>query len=256
MPNLKIYTDGSSLGNPGPGGWGVVILADRKKIELSGGVPHTTNNRMEMQAVIEALKWVKTHRKATASIDLYTDSTLLVKTLTHGWKRKKNQDLWEELDRLNGGLTVNYHWVKGHASNRHNNRCDQLAVQAAEKMIGKPAPRLAGSSAGSKASPETGQFTCPQCRKTTKGRLSLLPDSRLIRADCLHCGKFIMFAPKTTANRERAKKRPLLTKAQLKKVIQLKKKQGRAPTEKEIQIFKTWTAKETEKFLSSDQTLF
>ena len=274
FPRLKIYTDGSSLGNPGPGGWGVVILDARKKTELSGYEPHTTNNRMEMQAIIEALKWTRANRKTTATIDLYTDSNLLVQSLTKNWKRKKNLDLWAELDQQRLGLNITYHWVKGHSSNRYNNRCDRLAVQAAEKIARNPGLAKASSSKSAaqtaqatlpgfspsatenpttsfKASPQLGQFTCPQCRQTTQGRLSLLPDSKLIRADCLHCNKFIMFAPKTKTNIQRAKKRPLLTRAQLKKIIQLKKKQGHTPTEKQIQQLKTWTQKEASKFLAS-----
>ena len=90
MQKITIYTDGSSLGNPGSGGYGAIIKTGEREIILKGGDPHTTNNRMEMRAVIEALKWVQ-QNKPQAEVDLFSDSSLVIRTLNQGWKRKKNQ---------------------------------------------------------------------------------------------------------------------------------------------------------------------
>lgn len=147
---ILIHTDGSCLGNPGPGGWGVVIEHDGKRKELSGGENPSTNNRMEMKGMIEALKWVKNHFKPSAGparIELFSDSSLLINTLNQGWKRKANKDLWAELDDLRHGLTragatIRWAWVKGHNGHPLNERCDQLANAAAAKEAKqKPQPR-------------------------------------------------------------------------------------------------------------------
>jgi len=131
---LTIFTDGSSLGNPGPGGYGVVILESDNKIELSGGEAATTNNRMEMKAIIEALKWVKNNNKQNTPIILHSDSQLLINFLTQNWKRKKNLDLWQELDMAKQGLNIDFQWIKAHAGKEHNERCDQLAKAQALKL--------------------------------------------------------------------------------------------------------------------------
>ncbi|MDO8721201.1 MAG: ribonuclease HI [Syntrophales bacterium] len=136
-----IYTDGACLGNPGPGGYGAVLLYNGHRKELSGGFRLTTNNRMEIMAAIAALSALKTSCAAT----LYTDSQYLVNALTKGWvekwrangwmrnKREKalNQDLWEELRALCSRHKVEFLWVRGHAENRENERCDLLAREAA-----------------------------------------------------------------------------------------------------------------------------
>jgi ribonuclease HI len=135
----SIYTDGACTGNPGPGGWGVVIyFKDGSVHELGGAAAQTTNNRMEMQAAITALKLLKADSQP-APISLYTDSEYLIKGVTQwikGWKRKGwktaqgkavlNQDLWEVLDELNSNL-VSWHHVRGHAGNVGNERCDTIA---------------------------------------------------------------------------------------------------------------------------------
>lgn len=139
---LEVYTDGSCLGNPGPGGWGVVLIHPQKTKEMSGGYAHTTNNRMEMTAAIEALKALKEKCRVT----LYTDSNYLRQGITQWmakWKRNswktadkrpvKNQDLWMELDRVLGRHEVDFKWVKGHAGNKYNEICDRLAVAAAKQ---------------------------------------------------------------------------------------------------------------------------
>lgn len=137
---IEIYTDGSCLGNPGPGGWGAIIFFNEKEIRISGGEEHTTNNRMEMKAMIEAIRWLREESGLSDEdilnmhIILYSDSNLLIKTLTDGWKRKANTDLWAELDKLRAWLNIEWTWVKAHASNHHNNEVDALAFKEATEM--------------------------------------------------------------------------------------------------------------------------
>ena len=123
---IVIYTDGACSGNPGPGGWGCVLVCGEYTKELSGGVKDTTNNRMEITAVIEGLNALKTKK---LPVEVVTDSRYVVGTMTEGWKRKVNGDLWKELDRACEGLTISWTWVRGHADNPYNNRADELAVQ-------------------------------------------------------------------------------------------------------------------------------
>ena len=126
-PVIHLYTDGASSGNPGPGGWGAVLVCGTLRKELSGGFSLTTNNRMELLAVImglEAIKW------PDATVEVWSDSQYVVGTLSKGWKRKKNHDLWARYDRAAAGLGVTFHWLKGHAGHPENERCDTLAVQA------------------------------------------------------------------------------------------------------------------------------
>ena len=124
---IYIYTDGSCLGNPGPGGWAYVIRDGTLEIENHGSDPFTTNNRMEMTAAIEALKTLSHPR----TVALHSDSQLLIKTMTLGWKRKKNHDLWAELDRLAAFHQINWQWVRGHNGHPENEACDALAQRAA-----------------------------------------------------------------------------------------------------------------------------
>lgn len=144
MPDKKqviIYTDGSCLSNPGPGGWAAVILADGKEKELSGGAPDTTNNRMELMAVISAL----TALNGPCKVTLYSDSQYVInafeKGWLNGWKKNgwknsadnlKNVDLWKLLDKIVKLHDVTWVWVKGHAGNKYNEICDRLAVSAAK----------------------------------------------------------------------------------------------------------------------------
>ena len=135
---IEIFTDGACSGNPGPGGWGVLIIENGDEQELFGGEPETTNNRMEMQAVIEALK------ATTGPIILYTDSQYVKNGITDwikGWKRNgwktaakkpvKNKDLWIEIDDLADGRSIDWRWVKGHAGHEGNERADELARRGA-----------------------------------------------------------------------------------------------------------------------------
>ena len=139
---IDIYTDGACSGNPGPGGWGVLILRGADSHEMCGGEAQTTNNRMELTAAIEALEGLA----GPSRIRLHTDSTYVQKGITewiHGWKKKgwrtaarkpvKNKDLWQRLDKAVQGHDVEWHWVKGHAGNIGNERCDALAVAAANR---------------------------------------------------------------------------------------------------------------------------
>ena len=135
--SIKVYTDGSCRGNPGPGGWGVYIQLNDEEKDLYGGNPETTNNQMEMQAALEALKYLKDKDEV---IELYTDSNYLRQGITewiHKWKlnnwrtaAKKpvaNRDLWIEISELNEKMKVEWNWVKGHAGDPGNERADLLA---------------------------------------------------------------------------------------------------------------------------------
>ena len=138
MKTVTLYTDGACSGNPGPGGWGAILEYMGIEKEFSGGEAQTTNNRMELTAVIEGLKKLK----EPCIVELYSDSKYVIDALEKGWAKswqsrgwrkadKKpalNPDLWEQLLALEQVHTLHYHWVKGHADNPKNNRCDQLAV--------------------------------------------------------------------------------------------------------------------------------
>ncbi|MEO1323770.1 MAG: ribonuclease HI [Pseudomonadota bacterium] len=144
-PEVKIWTDGACSGNPGPGGWGVLLLAGTRRKELYGGDPDTTNNRMELMAAIEALNALK---KASA-VTLHTDSTYVKDGLTkwiHGWKKNgwktaakkpvKNKDLWIALDDACQRHDIKWVWVKGHAGDEGNEKADELARRGAEEARG------------------------------------------------------------------------------------------------------------------------
>lgn len=134
---IRIYTDGAAQGNPGPGGYGVVMKYNNHVKELSQGFRLTTNNRMELMAVIVGLEAIK---KAGIPITIYSDSKYVVESVEKGWiwnwekknfKDKANQDLWKEYIVLHHRLKPKFVWIKGHAGHTENERCDQLAVQAA-----------------------------------------------------------------------------------------------------------------------------
>lgn len=125
--DIFLYTDGASSGNPGPGGWGAVLVCGALRKELSGGFAKTTNNRMELLAVIKGLEAI---RWQGAKVNVYSDSTYVVNTITQGWKRKKNHDLWARFDALAPRFQLSFNWIKGHAGHPENERCDRLAVAA------------------------------------------------------------------------------------------------------------------------------
>jgi ribonuclease HI len=136
---IIIYTDGSSRGNPGPGGYGVILMSGNLRKELSQGYRRTTNNRMELMGVIAGLEALK---KTGLRITIYSDSQYIVKAIKEGWlnkwmatnfaKGKKNKDLWVRFYDLYKQHHINFVWVKGHAENVYNNRCDELATAAAD----------------------------------------------------------------------------------------------------------------------------
>lgn len=129
--NVLIYADGGCIGNPGPGGWGVVFASADGAMQgkLSGSEPETTNNRMELTAAIEGLK----RTAPGARITLRSDSQYLINTMTRGWKRKANRDLWRILDSLAKERQVTFEWVRGHAGDQLNELADELANSAARQ---------------------------------------------------------------------------------------------------------------------------
>ena len=138
MADIKIFTDGAAKGNPGNGGYGIVMLSGPYRKELSQGYRHTTNNRMELLSVIVALETIK---NTGNNVVVYSDSKYVVDSVEKGWvfnwakkgfKGKKNADLWQRFLKIYPKNKVSFVWVKGHAQNQENNRCDQLAVAAAE----------------------------------------------------------------------------------------------------------------------------
>lgn len=144
MKNVKIYTDGACSGNPGVGGWAAILIYGSHELELSGGERETTNNRMELTAVIKALERLK----EPCQVTVYSDSSYVVNSVTKGWaaswqkngwkkadkKPALNSDLWEALLNLLERHRVRFVWVEGHADNEYNNRCDKLAVSEWKKL--------------------------------------------------------------------------------------------------------------------------
>ena len=148
---LIVFTDGGCSGNPGPGGWAFVIIdGDKEPIERSGGDLQTTNNRMELQAVIEALKYIITLNEPISSIQIHTDSQYVKNGITvwiHNWKRNgwrtaskapvKNKEYWESLDSLASKLPIEWHWVRGHTGVELNERCDMLVRQEMDAILNR-----------------------------------------------------------------------------------------------------------------------
>jgi ribonuclease HI len=143
LKHVIIHTDGGCLGNPGPGGYAAILQHGSQRFEISGAEPATTNNRMELRAAIEALRVLR----VSCRIDLHTDSEYLRNGITQwirGWKARgwltagktpvKNEDLWRQLDALAQQHQMQWHWVKGHAGNPLNEKCDQLAREAIESL--------------------------------------------------------------------------------------------------------------------------
>lgn len=145
MEEITIYTDGACSGNPGPGGWGAILMVGDVRKEISGGSENTTNNIMELSAVIEALKLLKRPCK----VNVFSDSAYVVNAFNqkwiYGWIKKnwrtaggdsvKNKELWQELYSLTKVHDVTFNKVKGHADNEFNNRCDEMAVAESKKFI-------------------------------------------------------------------------------------------------------------------------
>ena len=143
MKRVELYTDGSCSGNPGPGGWGAILIYQGLEKELSGGATATTNNRMELTGAIQGLAALK----EPCQVELYTDSQYIASAINQhwlenwkkrGWRKADkspvlNQELWQQLDEQLSRHQVTFHWVKGHADNAYNNRCDALAVAQTQK---------------------------------------------------------------------------------------------------------------------------
>ena len=139
MENILLYTDGSSRGNPGPGGYGLILIWGNHRKELSQGFRLTTNNRMELMAVIEGLKTIK---KNTLPVTIYSDSQYVINSVQKGWLNnwiktdfkggKKNADLWKIYYKISQPFSIRFVWVKGHSTSPYNNRCDELATAAAD----------------------------------------------------------------------------------------------------------------------------
>ena len=155
------------------------------------------------------LEGVKKNKLADLPIELHSDSSLLIKTLNQGWKRKANLDLWTALDQARESLNVKWFWVKGHAGHPLNERCDQLAITQSKK-----AQKSAPESTSTRAQIEypEGEYRCNGCGTVSEGNLGYRADARMIRVDCPHCGRYIKFATQTPQNLARAKKRPLIKK--------------------------------------------
>ena len=144
MTQVEIYTDGACRGNPGPGGWAALLIAGKERKEVSGAEPTTTNNRMELKAVIGALSALKRR----CAVKLYTDSKYVLQGYTEwlpGWKARgwrtaarepvKNQDLWEQLNTVAAAQDIEWHWVKGHSGHEQNEYVDQLANLAIDHLL-------------------------------------------------------------------------------------------------------------------------
>jgi len=144
VTKVRIYTDGACRGNPGPGGWAALLLAQEKEKEISGAEAHTTNNRMELLAAIRALEALR----RPCEVELYTDSQYVRNGMTtwlKDWKRRnwrtadrkpvKNVDLWQELDALVERHRISWHWVRGHTGNEGNERVDRLANEAIDALL-------------------------------------------------------------------------------------------------------------------------
>ena len=203
VTEITIYTDGSCLNNPGPGGWGAVLLSeDGEPSRLSGHEPDTTNNRMELTAAIKGLEAVP----AGAPVALYSDSSYLVNTMTRNWKRRANQDLWARLDALANQRHVTWNWVRGHAGDRWNEEADRLASSAMNGNANNPAGDAAAGGEtqaslthlddqGRVQMVDVGWKPVTDREATARGYLSVQPETlRLIREGLMKKGDVLTIA--------------------------------------------------------------
>jgi len=276
--SLKIYTDGSSLGNPGPGGWGVLVVPASKSgkfIEKSGSESHTTNNRMEIMAVIKAFEYAHKQKKKpkdTLKVEIFTDSNLVLSTMTKNWKKKTNNDLWNQLEALAKGLEIVWHKVKAHQDNKLNNRVDILARDAAGKaehtsgkiehtpgktefVPGEVDQSPETNSQRSRPVPpsKSNSYFCPKCKKETKGLIGINTAGTHIRVDCPTCRTFIKFAPQTKDTLKTAKKRVLLSENEIIKHQNILKINKITISKAKL---KSYTKEELQKLINTQQSLF
>ena len=200
---ITIYTDGSCLGNPGPGGWGALVFGESEEPQrLSGHEAQTTNNRMELMAAIQGLEAVP----AGSKVVLHSDSSYLVNTMTKNWKRRVNHDLWERLDTLSGSHNVEWRWVRGHNGDRWNEAVDRLAVAAMNIAAGretgatseptKPADSLTHiDDEGRARMVDVGDKPITDREATAKGHVTIQPETlRLIKEGLMKKGDVLTIA--------------------------------------------------------------
>jgi ribonuclease HI len=183
------YADGSCIGNPGRGGWGVVLIDPAGgSTEFAGTDPSTTNNRMEITAAVEALRRVP----VGAPITLHSDSQYVIKTMTSGWRRRENLDLWPLLDQETARRRVRWEWVRGHDGDPLNERADQLARSAAEGRAPRPVGAVPSATRPARAQPARRSLDADHADLSTIAELELL-----LRADeelrhCRGCGRLFV----------------------------------------------------------------
>jgi cyclic pyranopterin phosphate synthase len=195
---ITMYTDGSCQGNPGPGGWGAVLLREQgDPVRLSGPEPQTTNNRMELTAAIKGLE----STPAGASVALHSDSEYLVSTMTKNWKRRANLDLWSRLDSLTAERNVAWYWVRGHTKNPWNEEADRLAVAAMKLGVGgdpgesAPAVLTHLDEQGRARMVDVGEKPATDREATARGYLSVRPETlRLIKDGLMKKGDVLSVA--------------------------------------------------------------
>ena len=200
---ITIYTDGSCLGNPGPGGWGALVFGESEEPQrLSGHEAQTTNNRMELMAAIQGLEAVP----AGSKVVLHSDSSYLVNTMTKNWKRRVNHDLWERLDTLSGSHNVEWRWVRGHNGDRWNEAADRLAVAAMNIAAGRetgatseptnPADSLTHiDDEGRARMVDVGDKPVTDREATAKGHVTIQPETlRLIKEGLMKKGDVLTIA--------------------------------------------------------------
>ena len=206
---ITIYTDGSCLGNPGPGGWGAIVFGESEEPQrLSGHEAQTTNNRMELMAAIQGLEAVP----AGSKVILHSDSSYLINTMTKNWKRRVNHDLWERLDSLSGSHRVDWRWVRGHNGDLWNEAADRLAVSAMNIAAGrdsgatpeptqptepaKPADTLTHiDDEGRAHMVDVGDKPVTDREATAKGHVSVQPETlRLIKEGLMKKGDVLTIA--------------------------------------------------------------
>ncbi len=191
---LQIHTDGSCLKNPGPGGWAAIITDNGSTRELSGGHPHTTNNRMEMLAVLNGLKALP----HSVNVAVFSDSEYVVNTMTRNWKRRKNLDIWEDLDAEAAKRNVDWQWIRGHSGHPLNERADRLAQTEARKHDGAP-PRKKRlthvDESGAARMVDVGAKTVTERVAVARGAVTMKPETlALIRSNALGKGDALAVA--------------------------------------------------------------